>query len=224
MVYLNEITWIGRLKGICGQDENRFVYRKGEDLYSLDIKRAPEPEDIIWTNLGQRDCVSYGRKFFTFTITAVLLGACFAAVYGLSQAQKTVEADKNDSNSRYLSIAISITISVVNIILGQAIRFLTLFERDYTSTNHQASLAIKSIMAQMINSILIPVIIAYYIKDANIYQTSGLVDNIFMMSITNSLVPPILLFFDPYNLFMKIKRSFKSRAGSKLYQTQKDHN
>lgn len=119
MVYLNEITWIGRLKGICGQDENRFVYRKGEDLYSLDIKRAPEPEDIIWTNLGQRDCVSYGRKFFTFTITAVLLGACFAAVYGLSQAQKTVEADKNDSNSRYLSIAISITISVVNIILGR---------------------------------------------------------------------------------------------------------
>lgn len=72
-------------------------------------------------------------------------------------------------------------------------------------------------MAQMINSILIPVIIAYYIKDANIYQTSGLVDNIFMMSITNSLVPPILLFFDPYNLFMKIKRSFKSRAGNSWF-------
>jgi hypothetical protein len=91
------------------------------------------------------------------------------------------------------------------------IKFLTLFEKDYTSTDRQASLAFKSIIAQMINSILTPVITAYYIKtDTGVYQTGGLVDNIFMMGITNSLVPPVLLFFDPYNLLMKLIRCIKS--------------
>ena len=47
-------------------------------------------------------------------------------------------------------------------------KFLTKFERDYTTTNFQASLAIKAILAQMINSILIPIIVARYIKN-NIY-------------------------------------------------------
>lgn len=62
----------------------------------------------------------------------------------------------------------------------------------------------------MVNSILIPVITAYYIKK-KIYETSGLVDNIFMLSISTSIVPPILLFFDPYNLFLKFKRWYKSK-------------
>lgn len=64
----------------------------------------------------------------------------------------------------------------------------------------------------MVNSILIPVISAYYIIQ-NVYQTSGLVDNIFMMSITNSLIPPILLLFDPYYIYLKIRRCLKSKPG-----------
>jgi hypothetical protein len=97
----------------------------------------------------------------------------------------------------------------------ELIRYLTLFEKDYTETNHQASLAIKSILAQMVNSILIPVISAYYIIQ-NVYQTSGLVDNIFIMSITNSLIPPILLLLDPYNIYLKILRHIKSSPSKNM--------
>jgi hypothetical protein len=72
-------------------------------------------------------------------------------------------------------------------------------------------------MAQMINSILTPVIIAYYIKtDTGIYQTGGLVDNIFMMSITNALVPPILLIVDPEYIVARLIRCFKSRLSKPL--------
>jgi hypothetical protein len=97
------------------------------------------------------------------------------------------------------------------------IRYLTFFEKDYTSTNRQASLAIKSIVAQMINSILTPVITAYYIKtDTGIYQTGGLVDNIFLMSITHAIIPPILVLFDPYHFLMKLMRAFKSTKSIQL--------
>jgi hypothetical protein len=93
------------------------------------------------------------------------------------------------------------------------IKFLTYYEKDYTSTNREASLAIKSIIAQMINSIVIPVITAYEIKN-NVYETSGLVDNIFMLGVTTSLVPPIMVFVDPYNIFMKVMRCIKSRPST----------
>ena len=96
------------------------------------------------------------------------------------------------------------------------IKFLTFYEKDYTATYREASLAVKSIIAQMINSIVIPVITAYEIKGGNIYETSGLVDNVFLLGITTAFVPPIVVLFDPYNLFMKIMRCIKSRPGNKL--------
>ena len=74
-------------------------------------------------------------------------------------------------------------------------------------------MAIKSIVAQMINTIVIPVISAYYIK-YNVYEATGLVDNIFMLGVSSIFVPPILVMIDPYNLFMKIVRCVKSRPST----------
>lgn len=100
----------------------------------------------------------------------------------------------------------------------EVIKFLTIFEKDYTSTNRQASLAVKSIVAQMINSILIPVIVAYYIKTSTgIYKSGGLVDNIFMMGFTNSLLPPILLFFDPFVIKRAVFKCLKSTSCKNLF-------
>jgi hypothetical protein len=99
---------------------------------------------------------------------------------------------------------------------------MTSLEKDYTVTNIQASLAIKIIFAQMINTIFTPVIIAYYIKTSTgFYKVGGLVDNIFMTSISLSIVPPLLTLFDPYEYFMSLRRCLKKRSTSKLYQSQK---
>lgn len=77
----------------------------------------------------------------------------------------------------------------------------------------------------MINSILTPVITAYYIKtNTGVYKVGGLVDNIFMLAFTNSLLPPLITLIDPYNIFVSIMRCFKSTKGSKLTRTQKEHN
>lgn len=74
----------------------------------------------------------------------------------------------------------------------------------------------KSIFAQMINSILIPVVVARYIKK-DIYGASGLVDNIFMMSFTNALVGPLVVFFDPVNLLQKVKKCWRSRISNPYF-------
>lgn len=77
----------------------------------------------------------------------------------------------------------------------------------------------------MINSILTPTITAYYIKtNTGVYMAGGLVDNIFMMAITNSIVPPILVLFDPLVLVTKLLKCLKSRKNSKLSVNQKELN
>lgn len=65
----------------------------------------------------------------------------------------------------------------------------------------------------MINTILIPIITAYYVKNKNFYYENGLVDNIFMLSISTIIVQPILLFVNPARIVNAIIRCYKSTSG-----------
>lgn len=80
---------------------------------------------------------------------------------------------------------------------SEVIQILTKYERDYTMTNFQTSLAIKSIVAQLANCVFIPMMANYFIKN-NIYEENGLIEDVFILSITNSFVAPIVKIFDPY--------------------------
>ena len=63
----------------------------------------------------------------------------------------------------------------------------------------------KSILAQLINSILIPIIVAWFIKK-DLYSEDGLASDIFMLGVTNSLVSPALKIFDIGYYVNRIKK------------------
>lgn len=115
MVSLNRSDLASKLRYYltCCKLGHRFYPKIGDHYVDVTIERAPEPEDIKWTNIGFTDCSTYLRKLFTFTVTIILLGASFAAVYGLSLEQK------NNANNRFISIIISLVISIINIVLGR---------------------------------------------------------------------------------------------------------
>lgn len=156
-------------------------------------------------NLGVSDFTIYTRKLITYLVTLILLGISFAAVYGLSVAQfnsQQASASNAEAGTDYLSILISIVISLINVILGQVIRRLSIFERDYTETYHQTSLAIKSVTAQLINSIFVPIMSNYFIKNNNLYGNNGLADEIFLLGITTAFISPGLKVVEPsYYIF-----------------------
>lgn len=52
---------------------------------------------------------------------------------------------------------------------------MTVVEKIYTNNQYQVSMAIKSIFAQLVNSIFTPFIVNYYIKDNNLYENGGLI-------------------------------------------------
>lgn len=96
----------------CCQAGNRFKFDRDGKEYNITIERAPEPEDVVWTNLGMSDGEIIKRKLITYLVTIVLLGASFGAVYGLSRAQMATQGNM------ILSLAISGVISFINVILG----------------------------------------------------------------------------------------------------------
>lgn len=75
------------------------------------VKSAPEPEDIIWTNIGQTFCQTLKRKLFTYSITFLILAASFVIIFLLSREQL------NNSDDAFLSFIISFSITVINILL-----------------------------------------------------------------------------------------------------------
>lgn len=81
-------------------------------------------------------------------------------------------------------------------------------------TNHQISVHIKTVLAQLINSIFIPIIVNYFIKE-NIYAENGLIQDIFIFGIALALVYPLGKFINPAYLV----RYFYARW--KLWPTNK---
>lgn len=71
--------------------------------------------------------------------------------------------------------------------------------------NYQISIAIKSIIAQSLNSIFVPIMVNYYIKDGNIFGVSGLAEDIFILGVASSFVAPIIRLIDPWNIFLALQ-------------------
>lgn len=100
----------------------------------------------------------------------------------------------------------------------EVIRILAAYEKDYTITKYQTSLALKSILASLINSILIPMIVNYFIKaggsSAVLYGEDGLASDVFMLGLTNSFLPPILKIIDISYIINRIKKWFASKPSN----------
>lgn len=86
------------------------LYYEIPDL-SVKLSRAPEPEDINWNNIGVEFSSIVCRKFLTYFVTAVLLGASFGIVYGLTLWQIS-------TNNSIITYAVSMSISLLNVLIG----------------------------------------------------------------------------------------------------------
>ena len=82
---------------------------------------------------------------------------------------------------------------------------MTVVEKIYTNNKYQISIAYKSILAQLFNSIFVPIMVNFYIKNNNIYDKSGLTEDIFILAITNSLIPPLVRLIDPYYIYISLR-------------------
>ena len=82
-------------------------------------------------------------------------------------------------------------------------------------TNYQISLTIKTVLAQIINSIFIPIVADYFIKK-NIYEENGLIEDIFILGITNSILYPIAKIINPSYILKYFYAKYKLIPTNKI--------
>jgi hypothetical protein len=64
--------------------ESNIMEFKGKKLY---VDRSPEPNDLIWENLGFSHLHRIYQKFKTLILTSMLLAVCFGFILGNSYFQ-----------------------------------------------------------------------------------------------------------------------------------------
>lgn len=109
-------------------DRSKFFHFEkvaGENNVLAQIRQAPEPQDIIWTNMGQKTSHFLSKKLLTYFIATIALGCSFAAIYGLSKIQVNLKSKQSRASNTFASGLISLFIAIINIILGLVLRFLT---------------------------------------------------------------------------------------------------
>lgn len=167
-------------------------------------------------------------NLISFIITAVLLCLSFLIILGLSGLKESQKNTK-DFLSYVLSLVISAVIPGINFVISSKESFnlvilnlLTKLERNESYTHEQNSIGFKTVVASLINSILIPIAMAFY--KANIFGIEGLADDIFFIALTNAFLPSILALVNPAYLVARLTYWWKTRDNKKLYLCQKELN
>ena len=86
-------------------------------IYGVTIRKAPEPEEIRWLNIGFPVKTKYCRKAATWVITIALIAVSLAISIGIIYIDQ-------DSISREISIGISLVVTAFNVGIQMVIMLL----------------------------------------------------------------------------------------------------
>lgn len=84
-------------------------------------------------------------------------------------------------------------------------------------------MAIKAIIALILNSIAIPILVNYFLEK-NLYGVNGLAYDIFYLAITNSFLSPLIRIFDVEFIFFRLVSWYQNRPSQKLLSNQQKLN
>lgn len=177
------------------------------------VSRAPDPNDVIFINLGLSNSSAITRRVLTYIATIFLLGISFGATIGLKILQNTLNKNSAASTNtvvfRLISVGITVIISIINYIMSKTIRSLTFAEKHWTKTAFYQSLTIKIVIAHLINtSVLIVLIHIIVFKPVDaIYAKGAILSDAMFMLINLAILSPLLVFFDPWNYVRAWKRN-----------------
>ena len=96
-------------------------------------------------------------------------------------------------------------------------------EKNPTYTEEQISLGAKSILAVLMNTIVVP-FVANLIATDNLYGANELSSVVFFNALTSAFLTPLLKLVNPTFVMAKIARWWYNKPRQRLYLTQKQLN
>lgn len=166
----------------------------------IEVSRAPNPEDIIWENLGTPAKERGKHIVISYGVTFLVLGMNF----GLTLLFNYLKFKYSDTLGTTLSIGLSALLSIFNNIFDQiltiTINFFTEWENHETRTDLKNSILIKIFFTQFVNTnllTLISYVIIFGTKAQAIHQEGGILSDVVSIIISQLLVNPALVLVNP---------------------------
>ena len=100
---------------------------------TVQVRRAPEPVDILWKNLEYSQAEKVKVRMFSLGITTIIIAISFGLIILVNwgQGEYIKKYGNNSSVVQGLSIVASLIIAITNAVLGIIIEFLAQYRDSY---------------------------------------------------------------------------------------------
>ena len=192
---------------------NEKTKRKNYLKSEIKVEYATEAYEVFWQNMGYSLCKKILFFLISLLSTIILILISFAIVYFLNYCQfnLTEKEGKHTTAEYLLSLAISIIIAIINSLSRKILKLVTRhFEANETKTNYYISLSIKITIFTFINTNIVPLVSNRIQREYN--SNKILLNNLFMIFLTNFTLRPIVFYLNPNLLFKLTRRARAIKA------------
>ena len=175
----------------------------------IDVKKADEPYEVEWENMGYTRTERNVRKFLSTLASFLLISVTFGIIVLINWGQRIISEDEKNFWSYVLSLSVSIIIAVTNYLAKFVLKQLTLMEKIETKTEYFRSYSLKLTVFNFVTIAVIPVV-SNFIHGEKWGDSDVLVNNLLMIFIMNILFPPVLFYLGP-DLALKLYKRTKAR-------------
>ena len=99
---------------ICRNHVNDSIKNLSYLKMEIDVKKAAEPYEIEWENMGYTRTERNVRKFLSSLISFLLIAVTFGIIVLINWGQRIISEDEKNFLSYVLSLSVSIIIAVTN--------------------------------------------------------------------------------------------------------------
>jgi hypothetical protein len=196
---------------------NEQILKRTKLKLSVDVVSNVEPYEVEWENMGYTRCERNMRLLFSIVAFLVLVAVELGIIILLNLLQNYV-AEKEWNFWKYvISFLISIIIAITNFIGKLLFKKLTFLEKIEIKTHFYISYSIKLTIFTFVTIAILPLVSNLIFGLDNI---DILVNNLFMIFITNIILPPLLFYIGP-DFVLKMFKKAKARLELKNVKYEK---
>jgi len=184
---------------------------------SIDVTPGIEPYEVKWENMGYTRTERKIRFFISSFACLVLIIIALGILIGLNRLQRYVAEKQKDFWKYFISFFVSIIIAITNYIGKLLFKKLTFLEKTEIKTDFFISYSIKQTIFTFVTIAILPLVsnIIFGLNGSDI-----LINNLFMIFITNILLPPLLFYIGP-DYALKLYKRTKARLELKNVKYEK---
>ena len=208
--------------------------------HKINIKRAPEPTDVWWKNLGFDNKGKRRSRMVTTFSTSLTLAIGFGLILLVYWMQKELREKFTGHTdvTRILGFIGSLLICLINIVLATIIKRFVKYEKHGTRGGFLTAVAEKQTIALLINTAFISLIVEIILSESytvsngiltnvyklDLYRKGGLIENMFFVFLINAFYVPVLDLLNPMHFYNKYKQKKALELGDSIVMTQQTAN